>query len=92
MILALEQIWKKPLFYSIIDDYKLIFFKRFNYITENITNKMSIDNEALNYYLNFNYIPAPYTIDKRVRKLQAGEYLIFNDGKYIRKNIMILMR
>ena len=50
-----------------------------------LPNKMSIDNEALNYYLNFNYIPAPYTIDKRVRKLQAGEYLIFNDGKYIRK-------
>ena len=36
LILARDRFGKKPLFYSIIDDYKLIFSKRFNYITENV--------------------------------------------------------
>ena len=85
LILARDRFGKKPLFYSIIDNSKLIFSSDFITLLKILPNKMSIDNEALNYYLNFNYIPAPYSIDTRVRKLGAGEYLIFNGGKIIRK-------
>ncbi len=40
-----------------------------------------IDYEALDLYLTLNYIPAPWTIFKNIRKLLPGNYLLANkDG------------
>jgi len=39
-----------------------------------------IDYEALNLYLTFNYVPAPYTIFKGIRKLEPGHFLILENG------------
>ena len=35
---------------------------------------------GLNYFLTLTYIPAPYTIYKNVKKLEAGRYLVFDKG------------
>jgi asparagine synthase (glutamine-hydrolysing) len=40
-----------------------------------------LDYEALLLYLAFNYVPAPYTIFKGIRKLKPGQYLILQNGK-----------
>jgi asparagine synthase (glutamine-hydrolysing) len=40
-----------------------------------------IDYDALQLYLTFNYIPAPYTIFKGIRKLEPGNYLVVINGK-----------
>jgi asparagine synthase (glutamine-hydrolysing) len=38
-----------------------------------------LDIEALQLYLAFNYVPAPYTIFKGIRKLKPGQYLILQN-------------
>lgn len=40
-----------------------------------------LDTEALQLYLTFNYIPAPYTIFKGIRKLEPGTSLVIKNGK-----------
>jgi len=39
-----------------------------------------IDDEALFLYLTFNYVPAPYTIFKGIKKLEPGHYLVMENG------------
>ena len=39
-----------------------------------------IDPEALDLYLTLNYIPAPWTIFKNIRKLLPGHYLFLENG------------
>jgi asparagine synthase (glutamine-hydrolysing) len=39
-----------------------------------------LDYEALQLYLAFNYVPAPYTIFKGIKKLEPGKYLLLQDG------------
>ena len=39
-----------------------------------------IDYEALQLYLSFSYIPAPYTIFKGIRKLEPGHSLLLKNG------------
>jgi len=40
-----------------------------------------LDQEALYLYLAFNYVPAPYTMFKGIRKLEPGHFLILEQGK-----------
>ena len=40
-----------------------------------------MDRHALDLYLTFNYIPAPYTIFRNIRKLKPGYYLLFRNGR-----------
>jgi asparagine synthase (glutamine-hydrolysing) len=39
-----------------------------------------LDYEALQLYLAFNHVPAPYTIFKGIKKLEPGKYLLLQDG------------
>jgi len=39
-----------------------------------------IDLQALRYYLESGYIPAPHSIHKSIRKLKPGHYLVVRDG------------
>jgi asparagine synthase (glutamine-hydrolysing) len=40
-----------------------------------------LDYEALQLYLAFNYVPAPYTIFKGIKKLEPGKNLLLQDGR-----------
>ena len=40
-----------------------------------------LDYDALQLYLTFNYVPAPFTIFKGIKKLEPGKYLLLYDGK-----------
>lgn len=40
-----------------------------------------IDPEGLNLFLKYSYIPSPWTIFKRIRKLPPGHLLVFKDRK-----------
>ncbi|MFC1495628.1 asparagine synthase (glutamine-hydrolyzing), partial [Thermodesulfobacteriota bacterium] len=41
----------------------------------------AIDSRALELYLTLNYIPAPHTIYRGIRKLEPGNYLLMEKGK-----------
>lgn len=44
-------------------------------------NISNLDHHALYHYLNFAYVPAPYTIFEGVRKMQPGRLLTYRDGR-----------
>ena len=41
----------------------------------------AMDTKALELYLAFSYVPAPYTIYKGIRKLEPGHSLVVEDGR-----------
>jgi asparagine synthase (glutamine-hydrolysing) len=48
-------------------------------LTDPIISK-DLDYEALQLYLAFNYVPAPFTIFKGIKKLEPGKYLLLQNG------------
>jgi asparagine synthase (glutamine-hydrolysing) len=41
----------------------------------------TIDSNALYFYLNHSFIPAPFTAYREIRRLEPGHYLCWQDGK-----------
>jgi asparagine synthase (glutamine-hydrolysing) len=75
LVLARDPIGKKPLFYS-WDGQCLLFGSEIKAILEVPGVSREIDPTALSDYFTFQYVPAPKTIYRDVRKLRAGHYLI----------------
>jgi asparagine synthase (glutamine-hydrolysing) len=79
-LLARDRIGKKPLLYT-YQNGNLCFASEFSALLKSNLIKKEINFEALDYYLTFGYIPAPFTIYKNVFKLMPAHILIFKDGK-----------
>src|SRR5690606_12140045 len=69
----------KPLLY-LFDENKFLFASEMKAILQYGIEK-TIDYTALHTYLQLNYIPAPNTIFKEVKKLLPGHYLTVDKGK-----------
>lgn len=70
----------KPLYYY-LNGNKLLFSSEIKVILNNSEYKKDIDETALNSFLTFRYNPAPQTLYKDIKKLEAASYLEFNlDG------------
>lgn len=85
LFLARDRIGKKPLNYY-VDQNRLIFASETKAIlkAENIIPEL--DLEAMHYYLTYQYVPAPYTMFKNIKKLLPAHYLIWNkSGLVIKK-------
>jgi asparagine synthase (glutamine-hydrolysing) len=80
LLLCRDHIGIKPLVYS-WDGNTLVFASEIKGILEDTDVKREMDWDALNLYLTFNYIPAPYTIFKSIRKLSPGHILVFQNGE-----------
>ncbi len=79
--LCRDRLGIKPLVYY-WDGETLIFSSEIKGILCDSKVRKEIDWSALNLYLTFNYIPAPKTIFKNIRKLEAGHYLLA-EGKTV---------
>ncbi|MFQ5633325.1 MAG: asparagine synthase (glutamine-hydrolyzing), partial [bacterium] len=79
LLLARDRLGKKPLFYY-HKDKTFIFASEMKAILTAPGVSKEIDYEALNLYLHYNYIPAPWTIFKHIRKVREASLLIFHDG------------
>ncbi|HNP19169.1 MAG TPA: asparagine synthase (glutamine-hydrolyzing) [Fulvivirga sp.] len=73
LFIARDRMGIKPLYY-LIDDDRLLFASEMKSIVQYGIDK-SIDFSALYTYLQLNYIPAPNTIFKSVKKLLPGHYI-----------------
>lgn len=80
LLLARDRIGKKPLLYSYVNG-KFCFASEFSALLKSNLIKKEIDLEALDYYLTFGYIPAPWTIYKNVFKLMPAHTLMFKGGQ-----------
>ena len=73
MLLARDRMGINPLLYSIQED-RLLFGSELFVFSELGINR-TISDEALNYYFQYTYIPAPHTIYKEVSKLPPSHYI-----------------
>jgi asparagine synthase (glutamine-hydrolysing) len=73
VLLARDRMGINPLLYAIQDD-SFVFGSEL-FVFKDLGIVGTIDNEALNYYFQYTYIPAPLTIYKEVKKLEAGHFI-----------------
>jgi asparagine synthase (glutamine-hydrolysing) len=79
LVLARDHVGIKPLVYY-WDGRTCLFASEVKSLLADPTIRKKIDLGALDLYLSLNYIPAPHTIFKNVRKLRPGHFLTVCDG------------
>ena len=77
MYLARDMFGVKPLYYY-QKGKTLLFASELKIIKENPAYEKAIDLDALNTFLAFRYNPAPKTIFKGIKKLEAASYLVLD--------------
>ncbi len=80
LLLVRDRVGIKPLLYY-WDDRNFLFASEIKSILQDLTVRKEIDCNAMELYLTFNYIPAPYTIFKNIRKLKPGHMLVLRNGR-----------
>ena len=83
LLLARDRIGKKPLFYS-WDGRRLVFASEIKAIWAAGGVSKEMDLEAFSDYFSYQYVPAPKTIFKNVRKLRPAHYLVI-EGSNLRE-------
>ena len=73
--LGRDRLGIKPLYYY-WDDKRLLFASEIKAILCDPDVPREIDRQALDLYLTLNYIPAPWTIFKNIKKLMPASYLL----------------
>jgi len=81
LFIARDRVGKKPLYYTITRDGTLIFGSELKSLREHPEFRRDINNEALDAYLTFGYVPDPLTIFRDVHKLPPGCHLTLKDGR-----------
>lgn len=80
LFMARDRVGKKPFNYALVDD-GIVFCSEIDPLAHHTSVSTDIDMDALELYLQLQYIPAPWTIYRSVRKLPAAHYAIFDrDG------------
>ena len=80
LFLCRDRLGIKPLVYYWNRE-SLIFASEIKGMLQDQNVPREIDWNALDLYLTFNFIPAPYTIFEGVKKLRPGHILIFSKGE-----------
>jgi len=79
LFLARDRLGKKPLFYF-FDSGKFIFASEIKSILLSPQIKKEVDPTALYYYLGYEYVPAPLTMFKGIKKLLPAHTLTYKEG------------
>src|SRR5262249_53795885 len=79
LVLARDRLGVKPLYYY-FDDRCFVFGSELKAILAFPEIPKTIDLEALDTFLTYEYVPAPLSILKDIRKLPPGTLLIAKDG------------
>jgi asparagine synthase (glutamine-hydrolysing) len=79
LFLARDRIGKKPLHYALSGD-GIVFASELKALLAHPSVPREIDLRSLNRYLTYEYIPAPDTIFKGIKKLEPGHYLLYRQG------------
>ena len=80
LFIARDRLGKKPLVYW-HDQKRFAFSSELQSLLQAPFIKREVDFEALNLYLTFLYVPAPWTMFKNIRKLPPAHYLIIEKNK-----------
>ncbi|MBU1487680.1 asparagine synthase (glutamine-hydrolyzing) [bacterium] len=84
LLLVRDRLGIKPLHYAEVDG-GLVFASEIKALLKHPAIKREIDLLSLSKYLTFEYVPAPNTIFKGIRKLLPGHLLIWEKGRIATK-------
>lgn len=79
LIIARDRFGEKPLYYGVFDG-KLIWASELKAILAHPAVKPELDLNALRQYVSFDYVPAPMSIFKGIKKLPAAHVLTVENG------------
>lgn len=80
LFLARDRLGKKPLFYHFKNG-SLSFASELNALLQDAAISRDIDLASIDDFLNYQYIPAPFTIFKEAKKLPPAHFLIWKDSR-----------
>jgi asparagine synthase (glutamine-hydrolysing) len=80
LLLARDRVGKKPLFYSQRNG-SLVFASEARAVLEDPDVSREVSHDALDCYLQFQYVPAPLSAFAALRKLPAGHRLSWESGR-----------
>lgn len=81
VFLARDRVGKKPLNYALVDG-GMVFCSEIDPLSRHPAVSREMDLEALELYLQCQYIPAPWTIYKQIRKLPPAHYAILDGNGF----------
>jgi asparagine synthase (glutamine-hydrolysing) len=80
LVLARDRIGIKPLYYAALPD-QIVFASELKALVEHPAIDRTLDLTALSRYLAHEYVPEPASIFRSIRKLPAGHWLTYTDGR-----------
>jgi len=80
LTLVRDRIGEKPLVFARCDDGSVIFASELRALERFPPFSLDFDNEALTLYMRHGYIPAPFTVYARARKVMAGSIVRFSEA------------
>ena len=80
LVLARDRLGIKPLYYAVLPD-QIVFASELRALVEHPAVERTLDLTALSRYLAHEYVPAPHSIFRAIRKLAAGHWLTYSDGR-----------
>lgn len=81
LFIARDRLGVKPLHYAVTDDGFLVFGSELKTLTAWPGFRRDIDDEAVEDYFGYGYVPEPRTIYKTARKLSPGHRMLIQRGK-----------
>lgn len=79
-LLARDRLGKKPLYYF-EDSSVFLFASEIKALLKTPYVSSKMDEEAIDFFLTLNYVPAPRTLFKGIKKLEPGSYLWVEKGR-----------
>lgn len=82
LYLIRDRIGEKPLYYGWLQEY-LVFGSELKSLKAHYAWQQNIDPNGVSLLLQYNCIPAPYTIYENMRKLEPGHMLVINQDRNV---------
>ena len=82
LLVARDRVGKKPLFYALRDG-RLSFASELRALLQDGAVPRDLDEQALDCYLAYGYVPAPLSIFRAVRKLEPGSSMVYEGGDVV---------
>ena len=79
LVLARDRLGIKPLYYAVLPD-QLVFGSEIKALLAHPAVGRTLDLRSLSLYLAHEYVPAPRSIFRAIKKLPPGHWLTYSDG------------
>lgn len=79
LLLARDRFGKKPLHYALLES-GIVFASEIKALLQHPQVSRDIDFRSMHKYLSYEYVPAPASIFRAIRKVEPGHYVVYRHG------------